>query len=366
MIIFGSIFRHPEWISDAADAPIFSIAMPITKKQYRRFHVIDACLRSETSPFPSQQEIIDKIEQALDERISVSTFEKDIYAMRELAEPGFYAPVAYHRYHHGYYYTDKDYSITNFKLKDEDIDAIEVATAMLCRFSNVPVLSKFPGAIEKIMSVVNARKILNEEDFNRYLQLEEIPPTRGNEYIAPLLNAIRGHEVLQIIYQAYRGADEGKPYIVHPYLLKEHDNRWYLVGMAEHAQEIRTFGLDRIRSTVVLPDKKYRKINFEPGDFFAHVIGISTPGKEKPCRVVLKFSRSQGQYLISQPLHSTQQLLRQTDQSITFSFRLVINYELCSKILGWHHDVEVLHPLKLKHQIISLLRSSLSRYQSSF
>jgi predicted DNA-binding transcriptional regulator YafY len=337
--------------------------MPITKKQYRRFLVIDACLRSEASPFPSREEIIDKIEQALDEKISLSTFEKDLYAMRELPEPGFYAPIGFDRYHHGYFYSDKDYSIANFKLKDEDIDAIEIATAMLCRFSNVPVLNKFPGAIEKIMSVVNARKILNEEDFNRYLQLEEIPPTRGNEYIEPLLHAIRGNNVLRVHYQAYRGEQSGIDYVVHPYLLKEHDNRWYLVGMAEHANQIRTFGLDRIRRTEVLHDKKYKKISFDPGEFFAHTIGISVPGNEKPCTIVLKFSRNQGQYLLSQPLHATQKLIQENHHCLTFKFRLVINYELCSKILGWHRDVEVIRPAKLKSEVIALLESTLNKYE---
>src|SRR5690606_40629522 len=38
---------------------------------------------------------------------------------------------------------------------------------------------------------------------------------------------------------------------LNPYLLKEYQNRWYLVGTIKPTDEFRTFGIDRISNLVV-------------------------------------------------------------------------------------------------------------------
>jgi hypothetical protein len=94
--------------------------MPLSKHSFIRYQVIDACLRNKQRPYPSIDFIMLKCREKLDKSISRSSIEKDLKAMKELPEPGYYAPITFDRYHGGYYYTDPGYSISNIRVKEAD------------------------------------------------------------------------------------------------------------------------------------------------------------------------------------------------------------------------------------------------------
>ena len=63
---------------------------------------------------------------------------------------------------------------------------------------------------------------------------------RGNEYLELLLNAINQKQTVQFSY--YNFVKEEKTIRrVHPYLLKEYRNRWYLIGKSELKNKVVTF-----------------------------------------------------------------------------------------------------------------------------
>ena len=89
----------------------------------------------------------------------------------------------------------------------------------------------------------------------------------GTRYLEPIISAIESRQVLRIYYHPYY---EDKPYFneVHPYLLKEHGFRWYMVGMNEYRGELRTYALDRIRDLESLTTKEYRDPDFDVSEYF--------------------------------------------------------------------------------------------------
>ena len=99
--------------------------MPANKYALIRYRTIDRCLRNEARPFPSKEELRAACEEALygsdGDRISTSTLEKDLNAMRYDGALGYYAPIAYHRDERGYYYEEEDFSIDNLQLNDEEL-----------------------------------------------------------------------------------------------------------------------------------------------------------------------------------------------------------------------------------------------------
>ena len=104
--------------------------MPVTKHSFARYQVIDACIRNKQRSYPGIEFLIERCSQRLDQKISRSTIEKDLKAMKDDPEPGYYAPIRYDRMKRGYYYEDPGYSISNILLKDEDIDAIDKTGAI--------------------------------------------------------------------------------------------------------------------------------------------------------------------------------------------------------------------------------------------
>ena len=91
--------------------------MPANKYALIRYRTIDRCLRNVARPFPSKEELRAACEEALygsdGDRISTSTLEKDLNAMRYDGALGYYAPIAYHRDERGYYYEEEGFSIDN-------------------------------------------------------------------------------------------------------------------------------------------------------------------------------------------------------------------------------------------------------------
>ena len=83
--------------------------MPANKYALLRYRIIDRCLTNPGHPFPSKETLRLACEEALygsdGERISISTIEKDLWAMRNETDLGYYAPIEYHRDERGYHYT---------------------------------------------------------------------------------------------------------------------------------------------------------------------------------------------------------------------------------------------------------------------
>ena len=63
-------------------------------------------------------------------------------------------------------------------------------------------------------------------------------------------------------------------------LLKEFQNRWYIIGYSETHQAIRTFGIDRILDPFMLKQAFYMDPKFDPVLQFQDIFGVF-PLKEK-------------------------------------------------------------------------------------
>jgi predicted DNA-binding transcriptional regulator YafY len=322
--------------------------MPLTKNSFIRYQIIDACLRNRQRPFPTLEGLLEKCRERLDRNISKSAIEKDIRAMRELPEPGYYAPIAYDRLNRGYCYTDSEYSISNIRVKDADIDAIEFAARILRQFRGFPIVGRYAEAIDRILDVVDVRRLISQEELEEYVQFETPVYVEGSGFIEQVISAIKERKALQIDHQSFNRAESSRR-IVHPCLLKEYRNRWYLVGLDDEIREIRTFGLDRIKSLEIsmIP---FRRPDFSPKEYFRHTIGMIAP-QEPPPVILLEFRKQQARYLLTQPIHASQQVVRETDETVVFSFEVHPTYEFISFILGYGKDVIVVSPPSLKDEL---------------
>ncbi|MFZ4523846.1 MAG: helix-turn-helix transcriptional regulator [Bacteroidales bacterium] len=335
--------------------------MPINKHSFARYQVIDACIRNRQRSYPDIGYLIERCSKRLDQQISRSTIEKDLKAMKDEPEPGYYAPIRYDRLKCGYYYEDPEYSISNIQVEEEDIDAIEFAARILRQYRGFHMVKRYAEAIDRILDVVDVRRILSMEEFEEYVQFDTPVYMDGSGFLEPVIKAIKDKQVLSITHQSF---SKTEPVIraVHPYLLKEYQNRWYLVGLDEQENEIRTFGLDRIKKLEQLSNIKYRRSNFDPATFFKHTIGIIAP-QSKPPTLKIEFTKQQAQYLITQPIHPSQKVLKETKDMVIFTFAVHPTYEFISLLLGYRDKVKVLSPMWLRKGMKELLEQMINKYQ---
>jgi predicted DNA-binding transcriptional regulator YafY len=307
---------------------------------------------------------MDKCSERLDQKFSRSTIEKDLKAMKDEPEPGYYAPIRYDRMKRGYYYEDPAYSISNIQVKEEDIDAIEFAARILRQYRGLKLVKRYAEAIDRILDVVDVRRILSTEEFEEYIQFEDPPYVEGTNYIEPIIRSIKEKKVIQIDYLPFTSfisnlrsklkVNDTKPIrrVLHPYLLKEYHNRWYVIGWDENEKDLRTFGLDRIKSIEPL-NKLYRRSDLNPKEYFKNTIGIIAP-QSKPPKIKIEFTKQQAQYLITQPIHFSQTIIKERKDNVIFSFELHPTYEFISLLLGYRENARVISPKSVIDQILNI------------
>lgn len=336
--------------------------MPVIKNALARYRVIDRSLRNEYNPFPSKAALRSACEEelfgtTLGGNICASTIEKDLFAMRLEHD----APIKYSKLEKGYYYEDKGYSIDEVPLTEKDIKAIKIATNLLSQFKNTEIFSQFEFAIDKIIDRVNISSNVQDTAIEEYVQFETVERVGGSEFLEPLLTAIKNKNKVQFEHKGF-SSEAAKTRRIHPYLLKEYRNRWYLVGKSELKEKVITFGLDRIRNLTILTDTYKKSNSFSPDRFFKYSIGI-TADHGSPSKIIIEVGGLLSKYILSQPLHMSQKYLGEKNNTHSFSYFLLPTYELKMQILGFGKEVKVIEPKELRDEIREVARSVLALYK---
>ncbi len=193
-----------------------------------------------------------------------------------------------------------------------------------------------------------------------FISFRRTPEIKGTQYLDPLIKAIEAKQVIRLYYLPFY---EDKPYFneVHPYLLKEHGFRWYLVGLNEFKGQVRTYALDRIRDIQDTAGIEYKEPGFDAAAYFQYAIGIIAP-KGIPPLIRIAVQKTQAQYLITQPWHESQNILEENEEQVVFGFRVHPTYELKSLVLSLGKDGEVLEPASLREEMALELRGMLEKY----
>jgi len=320
------------------------------KNAQLRYRIIDRSMRNKYKRFPTKQDLRQACEEALygegiGENICDSTIEKDLYAMRMDHD----APIKYSKIEKGYFYADENYSIDNIPLSEDDIDAIKFATTTLMQFKDVGMFKQFGFAIDKIFDRVHISSNPLEESVDNFVQFESVPETIGTEFLPDILKAIKEKLIIHFNYTSFI-SEKTKPRKVVPLLLKEYRNRWYLISFSLSKKKVITFGLDRISDLELTEDYFIETIEFNPDLYFKHSIGI-TSFDEKPEKIIFKIDKIGGKYLESQPIHQSQEIIKEGKKRNTYQLKVLLSEELKRFFLSYGNQIEVIAPEKLRNTI---------------
>jgi predicted DNA-binding transcriptional regulator YafY len=203
-------------------------------------------------------------------------------------------------------------------------------------------------SFETIQAFGRANRLAGKVFFEKRL-------ARGTEYLKPILEAIENQEAIRFDHGKY-WLWEIESRVLRPIALKEYLHRWYVVGWTEQDQ-LRNFGLDRIKSLEILPGEVKSPPTPDLETRFSETIGIINDPDEQVETVILTFTEFKGRYIQSMPLHPTQQILVNDGQLLQISLRVKINYELISVILSHGDEVRVEHPERLREMVKEKVRN---------
>ena len=190
------------------------------------------------------------------------------------------------------------------------------------------------------------------------IEIEDVPSAR--EFLPMVLEAIRDSSKLCFTYAGFSRSRAETKIIFHPYFLKRYKQRWYMIGLKEKGNSIRTYALDRVREMQIIrePFEKPGSITLE--EMFGNIVGVTT--SKAPVRTVkLRTTPIQAKYFRALPLHSSQTEEMHDEYSI-FTYQLQLNYELAHEILGLGDAVKVIEPPELQAMVVTQLKDALAQY----
>lgn len=284
--------------------------------------------------YPSKKDIIDFLKTD-GIPIGFRTLEDDF----EIIRADFRQELKYNKKYNGYY-IDKEES----DQYDSFFRFIEIAT--IAEIFNE--------------SLKDNKKILE------YVSFDDSKSFHGIENLKKILLAISQERKLLFKHLNYK-LDTINNYEIAPLLLKEYENRWYILGVIGGKDEVWSFGIDRISDLSIGElyqiDKEFYKKNLEK---YKDIIGVSFEPKDpkEKVKIELLVHELHVKYLRSLPLHHSQEIDPNTKNgknSVTFF--LIPNYEFKTQILKMGDYAEVISPGGLRDEIKGMLRNALERYE---
>lgn len=339
--------------------------MPVNKNALLRYRVLDRCLRNRQRRY-TLMDLRREISRALgaedDEplRVSRRTLQKDLALLRG-GELGYHAPIEVVEQKY-YRYADPDFTIRALPVSAEELAQLTEAIEVLRQVSGFEHLSTIDAVLKRLRHRVATESGGGENVEVAALALTGNASDDGVEWLPKLRDALRERQVVAVNYAPFGGKE--KRYELHPYLLKFYDDRWYLVGYHQLYRKMMNLPLDRITGLEVLgPDRYIPNTFFDPEVYYRDTIGVTVRPEVKPRLVEICILPRLAPYVLSRPLHHSQQLKATlADGRTLITIFVRPNFELLQLLLRYSAESVVLRPAKLRKQVEELLEEAAERY----
>lgn len=326
--------------------------MPIVKNQAERLQKINERLNRWGGQPVSKAELLRLC------HCSERTLRTDLERLRDEG-----ASIQYDARRRGYFYAEPFDWRVPVSLSDRDLAALQTAVSTLSDLSHLEPFRDLRGVVDKLERAVQFR-FLKSADEGRFLQLERVPYVRGGNLIAPLLRAARNQQLVCFQHQRF-DAGTVRVHRLVPYLIKEHRNRWYVIGWQPDYAEIRVYGLDRIvPDSLQLGPENTDAPDFDAAAYFRHSLGVAVYLDQQPEEVVLSFTARQGRYFRALPFFPFESgdVLIDSETEFRVRLRLIANEELLYELARLGPDVKVLTPTALADKLQAYLRAAYEQY----
>lgn len=326
--------------------------MPSDKNRHLRIEILDRCF-SDLEREYSRSDLMSEC------GVSRATLHRDLRYIRGAYDKDVFDAALLKR--GKYRYSTPGFTICEDVLDDVQLGQIKSVLLLLRKFVGKPQFEYLNSVIrhlEKNYEVHMGDSVKSEE----VIHFDGNPYVKGMEWLVPLFEAIIKKQCRQVVYQPFDGPK--RVYIVHPYILKEYNQRWYLLCHKQDdvdcAMELRTLALDRVEEVndIVHP--------FSPApedlkEYFEDFIGITNKEDEEVQDVVIKCSPKEFNYLRTRPVHPTQRTLSVQEGLIQISVKP--NYELYQWLLFYGDQIEVVKPQKVRDKLKRVIQSMLGKYR---
>ena len=261
-------------------------------------------------------------------------------------------------------YADPTFSIFKKKLTQDEKAVLESA---------LTTLGSFDG-LDNFEWLAELRKQLKVEERKPIISLSK-NLVENSTLIASLFSAISNEQVVELTYRKFLDSTERKV-IISPYLLKEYNRRWYIVGGAYDTNRVLNFALDRLVEIEFKTGYTFKPCETDLEERFEEIIGVTFNEEVPLTQILFWVSDAIKGYIHTKPIHGSQIHIKgdradklhilypqlQSGDFLTIECRE--NSELIRELTAWGDDLIVLTPVSLRDRIVDRINRMKTRYQS--
>lgn len=214
--------------------------------------------------------------------------------------------------------------------------------------------------------------------YNRHRQIISFsnnPYLKNSNLLGTLFDYISNKVVIHLYYHTFSNRTT-RSFEFHPYLLKQVNNRWFILGTANNDGTILTFALDRIDKVEPLPEKKYKECHEDLNERFKDIVGITYHANRPVSHILFWCSNDAQDYVITKPLHGSQiqyhgeeeKWLHAQYPSLEggsfFSIDCIENFELITLLCSYGQNLIVLEPTSVRDEVFNRISVMVDKYLS--
>jgi predicted DNA-binding transcriptional regulator YafY len=325
--------------------------MATNKRAIIRYRILDNCFRNKFKHYYIN-DLIDRCSEVLSDHIGegVTVSRRQIFADMNFmkSEAGYSAPIESMKDGKQVYYQyeDENFSIEKSPINSEELEQISDALEIFSRIKGLPNFEWMAELETKLRDSLETKT-------NEIISFDHNPYLKGIEFLQDLYNYIKQNTVLKISYQSFK-MDSPKDSIIHPYHLKQFNNRWFLFGLNDSFNKIQNMPLDRIQG-MAIDNTTFKECPIDFEEYFDDILGVTNPEEQDVEEVVLEFTDHRLPYVLSKPIHGSQKF---KEGQVHLSLK--INREFTSYLMSFGSDVVVKSPDNLKTIMIEEAKKIIS------
>lgn len=351
--------------------------MPANKNAVTRYYILDKLLANRYHHYSTEdlcKLVNEELEETIQETVSRRTIELDLNYLE--FEGPFLAEIEHYQVDAPsqnnprktvkkscHRYADPSFSIFKKEMTDDEKYLLSEALSLLGQFDGLPNLDGLE-ALRKSLKVKVDRQIIS---FTKN-------PLEKSNLLGELFTCISQKQAVELHYHRFETPEDELRFVIHPYLLKEYNRRWYLIAASDTNDRLMTFPLDRIDSVIPLPAKEYIPYNGDINERFEDIIGVSFFDNRELQKIVFWVSDYSCDYVVTKPLHESQRNIRgeredelrhkypKLEGGRFFSIECIENYELLRELTSFGEDLIVLSPKDIRLKVINKIRRMCSKY----
>ena len=283
-----------------------------------------------------------------------------------------------------YRYADQTQSLFSKPLSDDEKRLLQEVLNTLGQFAGLDNFEWLNDLQEKL----NDKRAFGRGEYDKDIQsprkiisFSSNDYLKGKDYLGTLFALISNKKVVDVKYEPF-----GKPprtIRLYPYLLKQYNDRWYLIGTPLATEEFPykkdfyvNLPLDRMNGVTAVDSVEYIDCDEHFEERYEDIVGTTWLQKEKLTEILLAVNDSYTNYIDTRPLHGSQAKLsieRQAelhdkynafDGYTFYTLNLKPNRELYNTIFRNGESIILLSPECIRKNMIQELTLAVERMKS--